>query len=156
MEFRERGSGYFAIQSTRPQAIGYALTDSPAGFVALALRSLSTGAIRRSTEYTVNRNAILDEITLYWLTGTAASSARFYFEQVALLGKRNNPGWVELPVAVSLFPDDLPAPRSWADQVYPNLNYWNELDRGGHFASLEEPALFTQELRAFARALHRS
>jgi pimeloyl-ACP methyl ester carboxylesterase len=87
------------------------------------------------------------------LTGTAASSARFYFEQAVLLGDRNNPGRVELPVGASIFPRHLPAPRSWAELVYPNLIYWNELDRGGHFAALEEPRLFTQELRAFARAI---
>jgi pimeloyl-ACP methyl ester carboxylesterase len=90
---------------------------------------------------------MLDEITLYWLTGTAASSARFYLEQAAVLGKRNNPGRVDLPVGCSVFPHDLPAPRSWAKQVYPKLFYWNELDRGGHFAALEEPELFTEELR---------
>ena len=89
------------------------------------------------------------------MTGTATSSARFYFEQVALLGKRNNPGRVELPVGCSVFPYDLPAPRSWADGVYPNLIFWNELDRGGHFAALEVPLLFTRELRAFAGAVRK-
>ena len=91
---------------------------------------------------------MLDEITLYW--GRRAQSYRrraFYFEQAALLGKRNNPERVELPVGASIFPHDPPASRSWS---IPNLIYWNELDRGGHFASLEEPALLAQELRAFA------
>jgi epoxide hydrolase len=90
---------------------------------------------------------MLDEITLYWLTNTAASSARFYLEQAELLGKRNNPGRVDLPVGVSVFPHDLVAARSFAPQIYPKLFYWNELDRGGHFASLEVPQLFTAELR---------
>jgi hypothetical protein len=76
---------------------------------------------------------MLDEITLYWLTNSAASSARFYFEQSEVLGKYNNPGPVELPVGVSVFPHDLPAARSWAPGVYPRLFYWNELGRGGHF-----------------------
>jgi pimeloyl-ACP methyl ester carboxylesterase len=157
-QFEEKHAGYSAIQGARPQLIGYSLNDSPAGFAAwfydiysarAAWRTALTGAARSE----LSRDTILDEITLYWLTGTAASSARFYFEQAALLGNRNNPGRVELLVGASIFPLDLPAPRSWAEQVYPNLIYWNELDRGGHFASLEEPGLFTQELRAFARAI---
>ena len=143
--FREEGSGYSAIQGTRPQTIGYALLDSPAGFAAWLY-----DIYRDAAKTALSDDTILDEITLYWLTGTAASSARFYLEQRALLGKRSNPGRVDLPVGVSRFPRDLPAPRSWAGQVYPKLIYWNELDRGGHFASLEEPILFTQELRAFA------
>jgi epoxide hydrolase len=96
---------------------------------------------------------MLDEITLYWLTNSAASSARFYLEQQEVLGGRNNPGRVDLPVGVSVFPHDLPAARSWAEQVYPKLFYWNELDRGGHFASLEVPELFTEELRRCFRPL---
>jgi epoxide hydrolase len=143
--FREEGSGYSAIQGTRPQTIGYALLDSPAGFAAWLYDIYKYGA-----QTTLSDDTILDEITLYWLTGTAASSARFYLEQRALLGKRKNPGKVDLPVGASVFPRDLPAPRSWAAEVYPKLYYWNELDRGGHFASLEEPMLFTKELRAFA------
>jgi len=149
-KWEERDSGYLEIQSTRPQLIGYALTDSPVGFAAW-FYDIYGGA----AQATLDHDTILDEITLYWLTGTVASSARFYFEQRALLGKRNNPGRVDLPVGVSLFPGDLPAPRSWADQVYPNLFYWNELDRGGHFAQLEEPMLFWNELRAFAGAVRK-
>jgi epoxide hydrolase len=146
--FQEQDSGYSAIQGTRPQTIGYPLMDSPAGFAAWIY-----DIYRNHAGAAVSRDTILDEITLYWLTGTAASSARFYFEQAALLGDRNNPGRVELPVGASIFPRDLPAPRSWAELVYSNIMYWNELDRGGHFASLEEPELFTRELRAFARAI---
>jgi epoxide hydrolase len=96
---------------------------------------------------------MLDEITLFWLTNTAASSARFYLEQAESLGKHNNPGRVELPVGVSVFPQDLPAAKSWALQVYPHLFYWHELDRGGHFASLEVPELFTEELRRCFRSV---
>lgn len=154
-EFREKGSGYYAIQATRPQAVGYALADSPAGLAGwiydIYFRKGTDN--RPSAAETLSRDTILDEITLYWLTGTAASSARFYFEQVALLGKRNNPGRVDLPVACSIFPGDLPAPSSWARRVYPNLIYWNELDHGGHFAALEEPVLFVDELRKCFRHL---
>lgn len=88
---------------------------------------------------------------LYWLTDTAASSARMYSEH-ADIGKKNNAGVVDIPVGCSVFPREIfPAPRSWANRVYPKLIYWNEVDRGGHFAAFEEPMLFAQELRAFAR-----
>jgi pimeloyl-ACP methyl ester carboxylesterase len=89
---------------------------------------------------------------MFWLTNTAASSARLYLEQAERLGKRNNPGRVDFPVGVSVFPHDLPAARSWAPQVYPQLFYWHELARGGHFASLEVPELFTEELRRCFRS----
>ncbi len=156
-QFRTDGFGYFAIQATRPQTIGYALEDSPVGQAAWIydIFNSGTGNIGRP-EDALTRDQMLDEITLFWLTETAASSARFYLEQVAVLGKRNNPGRVVLPVGVSLFPRDLPAPRSWAKQVYPKLFYWNELERGGHFASLEQPALFAQELRNCFRTMGRA
>lgn len=94
---------------------------------------------------------MLDDITMYWLTGTAASSARFYFENAGL---GSNGGIVELPVGCSIFPYEIyQAPRRWADACYPRLMYWHELDRGGHFAAYEQPALFTQELRACFRLL---
>jgi len=146
--FRSESSGYLTMQSTRPQTIGYALMDSPAGQAAWIydIYYAGTGNLG-DPEKAISRDKIIDEITLYWLTGTAASSARFYYEQRALLGKSGNPGRVELPVGVSLFPHDLPAPRSWAKDVYPNLFYWHELDQGGHFASLEKPDLFVEELR---------
>ena len=95
-------------------------------------------------EDALTRDEMLDNITLYWLTGTAASSARIYFEHAGA----SPPGMVEIPVGCSNFPHEIiPAPRSWAERVYPDLVYWNELDRGGHFAAFEEPELFTQELR---------
>ena len=97
---------------------------------------------------------MLDVITLYWLTGTAASSARMYLENAAVVGA---PPVIELAVGCSIFPQEIvPAPRSWAERVYPNLIYWNELDRGGHFAAFEQPALFAQELRDCFRSLRQS
>jgi epoxide hydrolase len=99
---------------------------------------------------------MLDEITLFWLTDSAASSARLYLEQAELLGNRNSPGRVDLPVAVSVFPHDLPPARSWASQVYPKLFHWEELDRGGHFAALEVPELFTEQLRRSFRSFRRA
>jgi epoxide hydrolase len=151
--YRERNSAYFQVQATRPQMIGYALADSPVGQAAWIYDIFNggTGATGRP-EDALTRDQMLDEITLYWLTNTAASSARLYLEQAELLGRRTNPGRVDLPVGVSVFPHDLPAARSWASLVYPRLFYWHELDRGGHFASLEVPELFTEELRRCFRA----
>jgi epoxide hydrolase len=88
---------------------------------------------------------MLDNITLYWLTNTAASSARMYLENANVGG---NAGVVDLPVGCSIFPREIvPAPRSWAERFYPRLIYWNELNRGGHFAAFVQPGLFTRELR---------
>ena len=155
--WRKHGGGYFAIQSTRPQTIGYPLMDSPAGQAAWIYDIYHAGTGNRGKpEDFIARDKILDDITLYWLTETAASSARFYLEQVARFGEHNNPGRVDLPVAVSKFPYDLPSARSWAKQVYPNLIYWHDLDRGGHFASLEEPEKFVQELRQFGRSVRQT
>jgi pimeloyl-ACP methyl ester carboxylesterase len=155
--FRSEGSGYLTMQATRPQTIGYALMDSPAGQAAWIydIYNVGTGNLG-DPEKAITRDKILDEITLYWLTGTAAASARFYYEQRALLGKSKNPGRVDMPVGVSLFPHDLPAPRSWAKDVYPNLFYWHELDQGGHFASLEKPDLFVEELRTCFRKVRKT
>jgi pimeloyl-ACP methyl ester carboxylesterase len=146
--WRTEGFGYFLIQATRPQTIGYPLADSPAGQVAWLydIYNSATGATG-NPEAAIKRDKILDEITLYWLTDTAASSARFYMEQRALLGESLSLGPVDLPVGASVFPKDLPAPRSWAKGVYPNLFYWHDLDQGGHFAPLEKPELFVEELR---------
>jgi pimeloyl-ACP methyl ester carboxylesterase len=151
--FREKSSAYFQIQATRPQMIGYSLADSPVGQAAWLYDIFNGGTGNTGNpENVLSRDDLLDEITLYWLTDTAASSARLYLEQAQLLGKHNNPGRVDLPVAVSVFPHDLLPARSWAPQVYPRLFYWRELNRGGHFASLEVPELFTNELRCCFRS----
>jgi len=132
------------MQSTRPQTVGYALADSPAGQAAWIydLYNWGTGSTG-NPDTSINRDWILDEITVYWLTDTAASSARFYLEGAAM-GDHDDP--VELPVGVSIFPHDLPAARSWAPLFYPKLIYWHEAERGGHFPQLEVPQLFTEEL----------
>jgi epoxide hydrolase len=97
---------------------------------------------------------MLDVITLYWLAKTAASSARMYLENAAATGA---PPVIEMPVGCSIFPREIvPAPRRWAERVYPNLIHWNELERGGHFAAFEEPELFTHELRECFRSLRSS
>jgi epoxide hydrolase len=147
-EFQETGFAYGMLQATKPQLAGYLLSDSPMAQAAWLYDIFDggTGATGRPKEF-IAVDDMLDEITLYWLSNSGASSARMYKEQAALLGKRNNPGVVELPVAVSVFPKDLPPAKSWAPLVYPNLFYWNELDRGGHFAQLEVPDLFVTEVR---------
>jgi pimeloyl-ACP methyl ester carboxylesterase len=151
--WRERGA-YFLLQATQPQLAGYMLSDSPVAQAAWIYDIFNGGTGNTGDpESVLSRDAMLDEITLYWLTNSAASSARFYLEQKAALNGRNSPGPVDLPVGVSVFPNDLPAARSWASAVYPRLFYWNELDRGGHFASLEVPDLFTEELRRCFRTL---
>ena len=102
-------------------------------------------------ESALTRDEMLDNITLYWLTETAASSARIYFEHAGVGG---NAGVVDIPVGCSVFPLEIvPAPRRWAERFYPHLIYWNELDRGGHFAAFEQPVLFTRELRDRFRSL---
>lgn len=150
--FLQDGAGYFQIQATRPQTVGYALTDSPAGLAAWIYEKFHAWTDNNGDpETALTRDEMLDDITLYWLTDTAASSARIYFEQAAagIFGTV-----VDFPVGCSVFPRDIvPAPRSWADRVYPKLIHWNELDRGGHFAAFEQPTLFTQELRACFRSL---
>ena len=99
----------------------------------------------------LTRDEMLDDITLYWLTDTAASSARIYLENA---GAAPNAGVVELPVGCSIFPHEIiRPPRSWAERFFPHLSYWNEPARGGHFAAFEQPAVFTQELRACFRSL---
>ena len=152
--WRQEGGAYLQLQATRPQLAGYLLSDSPLAQAAWIYDIFNGGTGNTGDpESAISRDAMLDEITLYWLTNSAASSARFYREQSELLRGRNNPGRVDLPVGVSVFPHDLPAARSWAPAVYPRLFYWNELQRGGHFASLEVPELFTEELRRCFHAI---
>jgi pimeloyl-ACP methyl ester carboxylesterase len=150
--FQSDGFGYFLEQATRPQTIGYALTDSPVGQAAWIYEKFYAWTDNNGDpEDALTRDEMLDNITLYWLTGTAASSARIYFENA---GVGLNTGAVDIPVGCSVFPREIfGAPRSWAERLYPNLIHWNELDRGGHFAAFEEPALFTGELRDCFRTL---
>jgi pimeloyl-ACP methyl ester carboxylesterase len=152
--FQTEGFGYFLQQSTRPQTIGYALADSPVGQAAWIYEKFHAWTDNNGDpESALTRDEMLDDITLYWLTETAASSARIYFEHAGIAG-RNNSGGVELPVGCSIFPREIvPAPRSWAERLFPKLIHWNELERGGHFAAFEQPSLFTKELRNCFRTL---
>jgi pimeloyl-ACP methyl ester carboxylesterase len=148
--------GYNAEQSQSPQTIGYSLTGEPVGLAAWMLdhdaRSyeLITRVFAGQTEG-LSRDDVLDNVMLYWVTNTAVSSARLYWEsKLAFFA----PKGVTIPVAVSAFPDELyQAPRSWTERAYPNLIYYNRLDRGGHFAAWEQPQLLSEELRAGFRSL---
>ena len=163
--FRASGFGYFLEQATRPQTIGYALLDSP---VALAgwLLDHDTDSYEKITAAFVDgrpagqltRDSVLDNITLYWLTGTGASAARSYWEsgraQAQAVAAGLVPPAVSVPVGFTTFPGEIwRSPRSWVERSYPTLTYFNEVDRGGHFAAWEEPQLFTQEVRAAFRPL---
>src|SRR4051812_25360755 len=160
----------FAIvleQSTRPQTIGYSLLDSPVGLAAWMLDHDTDSYYKISRAFVdgepvgnLTRDHIVDDITLYWLTGTGASAARWYWEtgraQAAAGAAGQAPPAVAVPVAFTTFPGELwAAPRSWVETVYPNLAYFNEVDRGGHFAAWEEPELFSTEVRAAFRPLRR-
>jgi pimeloyl-ACP methyl ester carboxylesterase len=158
--FRASGFGYFLEQATRPQTIGYALLDSPVALAAWMLDhdtdsyyKISHAFVDGEPAGNLTRDHIVDNITLYWLTGTGASAARSYWEsgraQAAALAAGQAPPEVSIPVGFTTFPDEIfRAPRSWVEKSYPNLIYFNEADRGGHFAAWEEPELFSTELRA--------
>ena len=161
--FKATGFGYFLEQSTRPQTIGYSLLDSPIGLAAWLLDHDTDSYLKISRAFVDNkptgnltRETIVDNITLYWLTGTGASAARGYWEFGQFLEKVGGyaPPPVLVPVGFTTFPGELwAAPRSWVEAVYPGLAYFNQVDRGGHFAAWEEPALFASELRAAFRPL---
>jgi len=163
--FRESGFGYFLEMATRPQTIGYALLDSPVALAAWLLdhdtdsyEKISRVFVDGESSGNLTPNQIVDNITLYWLTGTGASAARSYWEDGQALAQARASGQappeVLLPVGFTTFPGEIwRTPRSWAEKAYPNLTYFNEVDRGGHFAAWEEPDLFTTELRAAFRSL---
>jgi pimeloyl-ACP methyl ester carboxylesterase len=157
--------GYAAEQGQSPQTIGYPLTDSPTGLAAWMLDHDADSYLKISRAFAggqpsggLTRDHVLDNITLYWLTGTATSAARMYWEgarsTAAAAAAAQRPPEVSLPTAFTVFPDEIfQAPRTWVEKVYPNLIYYHEADRGGHFAAWEEPQLFTEELRAGFRSL---
>jgi pimeloyl-ACP methyl ester carboxylesterase len=161
--FKAGGFGYFLEQTTRPQTIGYALLDSPVALAAWLLDHDTDSYYKISRAFTegqpagnLTRDHVLDNITLYWLTGTGASAARSYWEggqAVARAAGRPSPA-VTLPVGFTTFPGEIfQAPRSWVQKLYPNLTYFHRADRGGHFAAWEEPQLFAEEVRAAFRPL---
>jgi pimeloyl-ACP methyl ester carboxylesterase len=164
--FRESGFGYFLEMATRPQTIGYSLLDSPVGLAAWLLDHDTDSYYKISRAFVdgepvgnLTRDNILDNITLYWLTGTGASAARSYWEDgralAQTLASGQAPPEVSLPVGFTTFPGEIwRTPRSWVENSYHNVTYFNEVDKGGHFAAWEEPELFSAEVRAAFRSLH--
>src|SRR4029450_8554662 len=164
-KFREDGFGYFLEMATRPQTISYAMLDSPVALAAWLLDHDTDSYYKISRAFVdgkpvgnLTRKSIVDNITLYWLTGTGASAARRYWEFGQVLaaagaaGKAPPP--VSVPVGFTTFPSEIwAAPRSWVETVYPGLAYFNAGARGGHFAAWEQPELFAGELRAAFRSL---
>jgi pimeloyl-ACP methyl ester carboxylesterase len=157
--------GYIAEMNTRPQTIGYGSTDTPVGLAAWMLdhdadsyEKISRAFLEGQPSGGLTRDRIVDNISLYWLTNTATSAARLYWENArsiaAAIAGGQKPPELSLPVAFTVFPGEIfQAPRSWAEKVYPNLIYFNEVDKGGHFAAWEEPQLFAAEMRAAFRLL---
>ncbi len=152
--FYKKYRAYAVMMGTRPQTIGYALTDSPAGLAAWMLRLQQRRARSACSQ---PRRRVLDDITLYWLTNSATSAARLYWEtggQSVLLAAAQMTAEISLPVAITVFPEEVyRAPETWARRAYRNLIYFHEVDKGGHFAAWEQPELFSAELRAAFRSL---
>jgi len=158
---RKNSSAYFTMMTARPQTIGYGATDSPAGLAAWILvhPGFAQWTYVADPEKSPTKDDVLDNITLYWLTNSATSSARLYWEN----GGRNvtsaaaqKTAEISLPVAITVFPEDVyRAPETWARRAYRNLIYFHEVDKGGHFAAWEQPELFSAELRAAFRSLRK-
>jgi epoxide hydrolase len=152
-------SGYSEEHATRPQTIGYSLTDSPAGLGAWIIEKFQAWTdCDGHPENALTRDELLDNLMLYWLPRTGASSARLYWESIRQVNE-----WVGgeaalepigVPTGCSIFPKEIQRPsRRWAERRFPDIRHWNELDRGGHFAAFEQPGLFVDEVRTFFRAL---
>ena len=153
-------SAYFTILTARPQTVGYGATDSPAGLAAWVLvhPGFAQWSYGKDPKQSPTKDDVLDNITLYWLTNTATSAARLYWENGArgsvIVAAAQRTGEISLPVAISVFPDDVyRAPETWARRAYRNLIYFHEVDKGGHFAAWEQPELFSEELRAAFKSL---
>ena len=152
-------SGYFIALTNRPQAMGYGLTDSPAGLAAFFLwhPGFASWAFGEDPTDAKTKDEVLDDISLYWLTNTVSSSGRLYWENHGVgptSAAAVKTAEISVPVGTTVFPDDIyRPPESWARRSYPNLIYFNEVDRGGHFAAWEQPELFAGELRAAFKSL---
>jgi pimeloyl-ACP methyl ester carboxylesterase len=161
--FSASGIGYFIEQATRPETIGYALVDSPIALAAWIIDHDTDSYQKIARVFddgqpsgNLTREHIVDNIMLYWLTGTGASAARSYWEEAQenarAVGQAPTP--VSIPVGFTTFPGEIwRTPRSWVERAYPNTVYFNEVDKGGHFAAWEEPDLFATELRAAFRTV---
>jgi pimeloyl-ACP methyl ester carboxylesterase len=163
MKYGKMGSSaYFTMMTARPQAVGYGLTDSPAGLAAWVLvhPGFARWTFGDDPEKSPTTDEVLDDITLYWLTNSAASSGRLYWEnggRSPIVAAAWKTAEISLPVAITVFPEDVyRPPETWARRAYRNLIYFHEVDRGGHFAAWEQPELFSQELRAAFRTLRQA
>jgi microsomal epoxide hydrolase len=159
-EFISERSGYMRIQATRPQTLSYALTDSPVGQLAWIVEKFREWTDSdRVPEDAVDRDLLLTNAMIYWLTATAGSSAQIYYESAPFLPTAPaTPSLppLRVPLGVAVFPRDIILPiRRLAERSFPNIVHWSEFDRGGHFAAMEEPDLFADDLRAFARTVPR-
>lgn len=148
--YQDWDSGYSKQQSTRPQTLGYGLADSPAGQAMWILEKFWRWTdCQGHPENVLSRDELIDNIMLYWLTNSAASSARLYWESFNRTAGGSGSDVVSIPTGCSIFPQEIvPTPRSWAERRYQNIVYWNKLDKGGHFAAFEQPELFVAELRS--------
>jgi pimeloyl-ACP methyl ester carboxylesterase len=161
--FHATGAGYFVEQATRPETIGYGLLDSPIALAAWMIdhdtdsyQKIARAFVDGHPSGNLTREHIVDNITLYWLTGTGASAARSYWEEGQETDRAAGqaPPPVSIPVGFTTFPGEIwRTPRSWVERAYPNIIYFNEVDKGGHFAAWEEPHLFSEELRAAFKSL---
>ncbi|MGN9908423.1 epoxide hydrolase family protein [Phytohabitans sp. LJ34] len=148
--------GYSMVQATRPQTVGYGLVDSPAGLCGWIVEKFRAWSdCDGHPENVFTRDEMLDDVTLYWLTGTAASAARLYWESIRQVQEwftKSTTDTVDVPTGCSVFPKDLPRPsRRWAEKRYTDIRFWSEPERGGHFAALERPERFVEDVRAFFR-----
>jgi epoxide hydrolase len=150
--FRATGSGYGAIQSTRPQTLAYGLTDSPAGQLAWIVEKFGEWTDGDLPDDAVDRDQLLTNVTLYWLTGTAGSSARLYYEAARARGS-GPPATSTVPTGVAVFPREIAKPVRRLAELSNNIVHWSEFDRGGHFAAMEEPDLLVGDVREFFRPL---
>ena len=161
MTYGKKGnSAYFVMMSARPQAVGYGLTDSPAGLAAWMLvhPGFAQWTYGDDPEESPTKDEVLDDITLYWLTNSATSAGRLYWENggrgSVISAAAQKTADISLPVAITVFPrESYRTPETWARRAYRNLIYFNEVDQGGHFAAWEQPELFSAELRAAFRSL---
>jgi pimeloyl-ACP methyl ester carboxylesterase len=154
--FYRKGFGYAEMMNTRPQTLGYGLSDSPVALAAFLYEKIATWTHSGGEpERVLTRDEILDNITLYWLTNTGSSSSRSYWDAAQGDGGPFNAIEIaNVPVAVSVFPGEIyRAPRSWGEQSFKKLIYWNEVEKGGHFAAWEQPEIFAEEIRAAFRPL---
>jgi pimeloyl-ACP methyl ester carboxylesterase len=152
-----KGAGYAALMVTRPQTVGYGLTDSPVGLAAFFYDKFTDWTYSGgNAEKALTKDEMLDDISLYWFTNSAVSSAQLYWQNDNnnFNAAEQKTAQIKVPVAITVFPGEIyRAPRSWAERAYPKLIYFNEVDKGGHFASWEQPQLFSEELRAAFRSL---